>query len=147
LVQAPVRFAALTAGASTAEPLEAQRQEWFIQGTQQMAFALPSQRISGRARIIAPSGGTVIALDPDIPARNQRLSFTADGSGLHWLMDSREFARGSQAQWLPWPGKHIVQLADSRGRVLDEIRLEVRGAAVRVSAQGARSGGRPPSPY
>jgi penicillin-binding protein 1C len=147
LVQVPVRFAALAAGPATAEPLEAQRPEWFLQGTQQVAFAPPAQPQSGRARITAPSSGTVIALDPDIPAHNQRLGFSAVGSGLHWLMDAHEFARGSQAQWLPWPGKHVVQLADSTGTVLDEIRLEVRGAAVRVSAQGARSGGRPPAPY
>ena len=46
-------------------------------------------------------------------------------------MDGREFARGPRAQWLPWPGRHVVQLAGAQGQVLDEIRIEVRGAGVR----------------
>ena len=46
-------------------------------------------------------------------------------------MDGKEFARGTEAQWLPWPGRHVVQLADAGGKVLDEVRLEVRGAGVR----------------
>ena len=47
------------------------------------------------------------------------------------------FARGPQAQWLPWPGRHVVQLLDANGKVLDEIRLEVRGAGVREAKAGA----------
>jgi penicillin-binding protein 1C len=48
-------------------------------------------------------------------------------------MDGKPFAKGANAQWLPWPGRHVVQLTDARGTVLDEIRLEVRGAGVRDS--------------
>jgi hypothetical protein len=54
-------------------------------------------------------------------------------------MDGKEFARGPQAQWLPWPGRHVVQLVDAGGKVADEIKFEVRGAGVReASARGAR---------
>ena len=84
-------------------------------------------------RITEPSTGTIVALDPDIPPRNQRLRFAAEGEQLRWLMDGKEFAKGRDAKWMPWPGKHVVQIADGRGRVLDEIRLEVRGAGVRAS--------------
>ena len=45
-------------------------------------------------------------------------------------MDGKEFARGASAQWLPWPGRHVVQLVDARGAVADEIKLEVRGAGI-----------------
>ena len=83
-------------------------------------------------RITEPSSGTIVALDPDIPPKNQRLRFAAEGEQLRWLMDGKEFARGREAQWMPWPGKHLVQIADTRGRVLDEIRIEVRGAGVRA---------------
>ena len=38
--------------------------------------------------------------------------------------------QGAQWAWLPWPGRHVVQLTDVRGRVLDEVRIEVRGAGV-----------------
>ncbi|MGH6640407.1 MAG: hypothetical protein ACREBY_17630, partial [Polaromonas sp.] len=60
-----------------------------------------------------------------------RLSFSAEGRGLRWLMDGKEFARGGEAQWLPWPGRHVVQLLDASGKVADEIRIEVRGAGVK----------------
>ena len=86
---------------------------------------------AGAPRITAPASGTIIALDPDIPPRHQRLNFSAEGRGLRWLMDGKEFARGAQAQWLPWPGRHRVQLVDASGKPVDEIRLEVRGAGVR----------------
>ncbi len=133
------------------DQIEAPRSEWFVQGTEQPLFAIDSRAESAypasatdlkglknsvlpgvRApRITAPASGTIIALDPDIAPRHQRLHLSAEGQGLRWRMDGREFARGTQAQWLPWPGRHVVQLVDASGRVADEIRLEVRGAGVR----------------
>ena len=113
-------------------PLEAARSEWFLAGTQQARVALDAAPAAELApRITAPANGTIVALDPDIPPQRQRLTFTAQGSDVRWLMDGREIARGPQAQWLPWPGRHQVQLADAGGKVLDEIRIEVRGAGVK----------------
>jgi penicillin-binding protein 1C len=146
VVQMPVQFAAPDTKAHTAPPLEAARTEWFIQGTQQPTFAINSvasyaelTRASGTkgssepdkqaARITAPTTGTIIALDPDIPPKHQRVSLVAEGANLRWLMDGKPFAKGTSAQWLPWPGRHVVQIADARGAVLDEV-LEVRGAGV-----------------
>ena len=83
------------------------------------------------ARITAPTTGTITALDPDIPPRNQRVSFQAQGSNLHWLLDGKAFAKGTSAQWLPWPGRHVLQITNAKGQVLDEVRLEVRGAGVK----------------
>ncbi len=115
---------------------EAPRLEWFINGTQQSAFGLGAEPSSARAntgpaaRITAPAHGSIIALDPDIPPKHQRLSFTAEGKDLRWQMDGKPFAQGSSAQWLPWPGRHNVKLVNAKGETLDEIRLEVRGAGV-----------------
>lgn len=132
--------------------LEAARSEWFIKGTEQKLFAANSSAGSAPSdrslRITAPATGTILALDPDIPPNRQRLSFSAEGQGLgskpgaaspRWLMDGREFGRGAQAQWLPWPGRHRVQLVDARGKVFDEIRMEVRGAGVREAKAAAPS--------
>jgi penicillin-binding protein 1C len=86
------------------------------------------------ARITGPASGTIIALDPDIPPARQRLQFTATGDGaLLWRMDGKPLGRGPRVAWLPWPGRHVVQLTNPEGRVLDEIRLEVRGAGVLVA--------------
>ena len=152
LVQAPVQFAA--AGASSgAAPVEAARSEWFLQGTEQAVFAANSGALDARRanaagrqrlkngqseaaiapRITAPTSGTIIALDPDIPPTHQRLTFSAEGRSLRWLMNGKEFGRGNEVQWLPWPGRHLVQLQGASGKVADEIRLEVRGAGVKPS--------------
>ena len=89
------------------------------------------------ARIVSPASGTVVALDPDIPPTRQRLQFVAAGApaaGLRWRIDGKPLGRGGEVAWLPWPGRHAVQLSDAQGTVLDEIRLEVRGAGVKVRA-------------
>ncbi len=39
------------------------------------------------------------------------------------MMDGKPLAKGDKTQWLPWPGRHVVQLVDSKGVKLDEIRL------------------------
>ncbi|VTU35352.1 penicillin-binding protein 1C [Variovorax sp. PBL-E5] len=123
LVQTHVRFG---------NELEAARSEWFVAGTQQALFTLPpaASAADSAARITAPSDGTIIALDPDIPPEHQRVRFEAEGRGLRWRMDGRPFARGASAQWLPWPGRHVVELLDADGQVADRVRLEVRGAGV-----------------
>ena len=133
--------------------LEAKRSEWFIKGTEQSLFAINSGSASPRidwatghtyklkgasedqviARIVSPTSGTIIALDPDIPPKAQRITFKAEGHNLRWRIDGKAFARGLQAQWLPWPGRHVVQLVDSNGKVQDEIKIEVRGAGIKAA--------------
>lgn len=158
LVQSQTRF-----GNQGGTPLEASRNEWFLKGTEQTVFAMNSGAAGARPeraaaknglkkpatepdappRITAPASGTIIALDPDIPPKHQRVSFSAEGRGTRWLMDGKEFARGPQAQWMPWPGRHVVQLVDAGGKVADEIRLEVRGAGVReASVRGGATAAR-----
>jgi penicillin-binding protein 1C len=158
VVQQRVQFAGAAntdKAANSLAPLEASRLEWFVQGTQQPQFAMNSiaayavstastglngaeNAAGNEARITAPTSGTIVALDPDIPPKNQRLSLRAEGSNLHWRMDGKPFAKGPTAQWLPWPGKHVVQITDATGRVLDEVRIEVRGAGVRTAQERAR---------
>ncbi|MEO8857138.1 MAG: penicillin-binding transpeptidase domain-containing protein, partial [Burkholderiaceae bacterium] len=146
LVRAKVEFSAAT---GRGLPVEAARNEWFLQGTEQARIVLDTDadpdanrapnRMAGdgasraaagvAARIVAPAHGTIIALDPDIPPLRQRVQFVAQGRDLHWMLDGKFLARGAQVPWFPWPGRHSVQLADARGKVLDEVRIEVRGAA------------------
>ena len=85
-------------------------------------------------KITSPSTGTIIALDPDIPPKAQRVNFKAEGRDLRWLMNGKPFARGPQVAWLPWPGRHVVQLVGSSGKVLDEVKIEVRGAGVKAAS-------------
>ena len=138
-----------------ARQLEAGRGEWFLRGTGQDLIALHGPASPGKARlgakapdqaparITSPSPGTIVALDPDIPPANQRVRFTQEGSAGRWLMDGKEFGRGAQVAWLPWPGKHLVQLVNGKGALLDEVRIEVRGAGVRLAQYQTRPAAQP----
>ncbi len=136
------------ANTPSAQSLEAARSEWFIAGTQQSTFAMDTGAAraiptstggrnslntgaAGSARITAPTHGTIIALDPDIPPQAQRLTLQAEGNNLRWLVDGKPFAKGNTALWPIWPGRHLLQIADAKGHVLDEVRFEVRGAGVK----------------
>ncbi|MDP9892884.1 penicillin-binding protein 1C [Variovorax boronicumulans] len=128
LVEARVEFGPAADG----NAIEAARSEWFLQGTEQPLFALDTGMATDAfaARITAPSDGTIIALDPDIPPLRQRVRFESEGRGEQWRIDGKPFARGNSAQWLPWPGRHVIELVDASGKVVDQRRLEVRGAGV-----------------
>ncbi|MDD0815606.1 penicillin-binding protein 1C [Curvibacter sp. HBC28] len=151
LVSTEVRFALPERAQAAGQWPEAPRREWFLQGTEQTRFAVtePAAQVEGRlsARIAEPAEGTVLALDPDIPPQHQRVLFRASSwpagsargsaaarasAGLQWRLDGRAVARGGEWRWLPWPGRHRVQLSDARGQLLHEITLEVRGAGVRA---------------
>ena len=89
-------------------------------------------------RIAAPTPGTIVAIDPDIPPTHQRLQFVAAPvpaqAALRWQLDGKTIGQGAQLAWLPWPGRHVLQLQDAQGKLLDEVRFEVRGAGVRAAA-------------
>jgi penicillin-binding protein 1C len=159
LVQQSVDFS--SASRQSAQGLEALRQEWFLSGTEQTQFAVASRvainnvaltagyanangikdlkngEYAGVAQIVSPSAGTIIALDPDIPPRHQRLHFKAQGDAAQWLLNGKRINATRPAdrslQWLPMPGRHVLQLADAKGRVLDEVKFEVRGASYKVA--------------
>jgi Penicillin-Binding Protein C-terminus Family. len=81
-------------------------------------------------RITAPTDGTVLALDPDIPPQHQRVELTASTADARWQVDGRPLGRGARLPWFPLPGRHQIALVDARGALLDSIMLEVRGAGL-----------------
>lgn len=112
--------------------LEAPRDEYFLPATVITRVEPVSPAPSSRSRIVSPARNTVIALDPDMPAENQRLLLRAShasparGEPL-WRIGSEVIAQGVQAYWHPVPGRHRLVLQDTAGRVLDEIPVQVRG--------------------
>ena len=142
--RAPKPPPGVVAGRVDFDGLEAARSEWFLEGTQQTRFAMNSiatQAVNTWAtgpndaavRIAAPTTGTIIALDPDIPPNRQRLSLEStqpQSRTLRWQVDGKTAATGGSAQWPLWPGRHVIRLLDAKGKVLDEVKLEVRGAGV-----------------
>jgi penicillin-binding protein 1C len=110
-----------------------------VPGTQQAQRAAldaaATLRCRRRRASLPPRNGTIVALDPDIPP-------AAPAPDLHRTTAAMcagsstagKLPAGPQAQvaWLPWPGRHELRLADAGGAVLDEIRVEVRGAGVKA---------------
>jgi penicillin-binding protein 1C len=108
--------------------VEAERDELFLAGTAMSSIARkPQARME--TRIMYPSDGQIIAVDPDIPEAAQRVRFTAEGHAedQHWRLNERpvdgEF-------WQPLAGRWRLTVHDGNGRELDAIRFEVRGNAV-----------------
>jgi penicillin-binding protein 1C len=142
--------------------LEAPYQEWFIKGTEQALFtlkrfelqALPASASStnpalhtikrasegaqttvrAHAKIVTPTNGTILALDPDIPSSAQQVALKAEQFGpqhpLRWTINGNTLADGDSTTWKPWPGLHEIALLDASGITLDRIKVEVRGAVV-----------------
>ncbi|SPA47414.1 penicillin-binding protein 1C [Cupriavidus taiwanensis] len=125
--------------------LEPARDEVFLAGTavRHVSVAAPAAR-PGAPMIATPADGTVFALDPDMPPAAQRVWFHAQGvagqsaRAVSWRMDGKPLGRGGEVAWLPWPGRHQVELLDAAGKVVDRIGIEVRGASVRAPAPAAR---------
>jgi penicillin-binding protein 1C len=119
VVAAPVRFE---------PPIEPARTEWFVAGTETALVQLAGPR--GRPSIAAPPDGVIVALDPDIPAGNQRLVFDAEGVyGLpaEWVLDGEPIGpAGEPVRWAPVPGRHRLALR-AGGRELDAVAFRVRG--------------------
>ena len=118
--------------------LEAPREEWFLPGTEDVRIrpgtsaktATSDQRHTGA--IVMPIDGTLIAIDPDIPAGRQTVPFRAEGEPrqIAWRINGRTVGRGGAIDWPVWPGRHLVELVDAGGSVVDSIHFDVRGASV-----------------
>ncbi|MGS0743635.1 penicillin-binding protein 1C [Glaciimonas sp. GG7] len=117
--------------------IEAPRREVFLAGTQQsLLTTAQSDQISLAIRY--PTPGMLIALDPDIPPDRQRVRFAADGvTDGAWRLDGKILRQPgkSRAQkmafdWMPWPGRHTLELLDRNNAIVDQVQFEVRGAVV-----------------
>jgi penicillin-binding protein 1C len=104
------------------------RKEWFLRGTE--SAVVSAAAVHARSRISYPAAGTVIALDPDIPAVSQKVFFEAEPGGrdLVWLLDGEPAGSAdSLLLWSPLKGRHRLTLVDRAERILDSVEFEVRG--------------------
>lgn len=130
------------------DDIEPTRDEWFVRGTQMERIALtstaaasarPTRAEARVAKIGAPTDGTIFALDPDIPPARQRVWFERTGGGrLTWRLDGKAFGHDARAAWLPWPGRHVLELVDARGNTVDKVGFEVRGAFAKSAGPASK---------
>ena len=112
------------------------RRECFIEGTE--TPVVQETAASVRIKIAYPASGTVIALDPDIPAAQQRLFLEAEprDDRLRWVLDGEVLgSAGSLALWIPKVGPHTLALRDKTGRVLDSVVFQVRGRVNQLASK------------
>lgn len=105
---------------------EPAREEWFLAGTE---LAQVEYVAASLPRISYPVNETLVAMDPDIPARRQTLRLRAEaaGEGSSWWLDGRYLGPARDRAWIPVPGRHRLELRDARGNRLDAVLFTVRG--------------------
>jgi penicillin-binding protein 1C len=112
--------------------VEPARREWFSEGTEPAAAA-DRATMTAPTRILAPVAGTILALDPDIPAGRQRVPFEARDArpGERWLLDGAVLGDAADfILWPPAPGRHRLSVVARDGRILDTVIFVVRGMSV-----------------
>ena len=110
--------------------IESPRTEWFLAGTETAEIRLVANSTDQQvhARILYPTNGTIIAMDPDIPVNHQRMQLNARGSAqVVWAMDGNPIGDGTDIGWTPTGGRHRLVLSDAQGNELDAVSFEVRG--------------------
>ncbi len=107
--------------------LERVGDEWFVAGTAPGSGAPAAPTTA--PRILAPTDGTIIALDPEIGAARQRLALeAADARDLRWQVDGQDLGDAERmVLWPPTRGRHRVALVDATGTVAATAGLDVRG--------------------
>ncbi len=133
-------------------PIEPPRREVFLAGSERAVIQLAAFTSGGTAgsagrsvtgnpgasslqtRIASPVPGSIIALDPDIPPKNQRMQFAATAYGKgRWELDGKTIGTAhGPLSWFPMPGAHTLKLVSEAGEVLDQAKFEVRGASLKT---------------
>lgn len=133
VVRLPITFeAAGTADPASPAVVDVARQEVFLAGTEQSVWSLGQGRAGqGAERAIqSPPPGAIFALDPDMPPQVQRIHLRTSRRGAQWWLNGKLLGAATLTQWRPWPGRHVLSLRQ-QGKVIDEVRFEVRGAGVK----------------
>ena len=132
--------------------IEPPRREVFLAGSERAVIQLAAFTSGGTAgsagrsvtgnpgasslqtRIVSPVPGSIIALDPDIPPKNQRMQFAATAYGKgRWELDGKTIGTAhGPLSWFPMPGAHTLKLVSEAGEVLDQAKFEVRGASLKT---------------
>jgi len=110
--------------------VEADRREWYLGGTAPRAHSVAAVPASVRPGIESPANGMIIAIDPDIPAENQKVLIAVKGARPSMRLRLNDELLGSPASeilWEPRAGAYYLTLEDQQGTELDRILFTVRG--------------------
>lgn len=109
--------------------IEPSRLEFFINGTQIKNIQLAASK---PVKIISPTSGTYIALDPDIPLEKQKLLLSAQGgfnNNYSWFVNDLFIGNGEKILWLPSAGEHVIKLKIN-DKDADLVKIYVKGLLI-----------------
>jgi len=107
--------------------VEPDRLEYFVAGRERGLIEAIGN--TGVARIESPQQGALLALDPDMDPRHQRVAIRVRGAraGLQLRLDGALLGEaGELLLWKPTTGRHELLLEEPSGRALDAVRFSVR---------------------
>jgi penicillin-binding protein 1C len=108
--------------------VEPSRNEWFMSNVVLPEVAATTAR-GDIVHIESPSNGVIIAVDPDIPAANQRMPIIVRGATTDMIIKLDDKVLGSatrQLLWSPRPGAYHLSVEDSQHQVIDRVLFTVR---------------------
>jgi penicillin-binding protein 1C len=121
--------------------IEAGRDEFFIRGTEPAAsgnnarIAIAAREATSQgARIVSPTDGAIIAIDPDIPTANQRIALKSGDTAQAncWEINGERLGCSEKTiAWSPSDSAHeknTIRLLDAKGEERDRVTLYVRSA-------------------
>ena len=107
--------------------VESERGEYFLNPVDSAGGHV---QVAGEiARIANPANGMVIAIDPDIPLRLQRVPLAARGADERMVLRLNGAVLGpasDNVMWAPARGSYVLALEDASGHTLDSARFIVR---------------------
>ncbi len=86
------------------------------------------------AKIIYPLNGSYMALDPEIPSKNQKVFINIENPSqqIKILINNKEIGTAEKYfLWKPTVGKHTLKLIDSNKNTIDEIQFEIKGLKIK----------------
>ena len=108
--------------------VEPPREDLFLAGTEPLA-SVKANTVYEEARIVYPQEGTLITIDPDIPASLQRVGLRCEPGGkpFRWMINGSDAdSDGPLLLWEPRPGTYTVSIVDQKGKVIDSVGFIVR---------------------
>jgi penicillin-binding protein 1C len=108
---------------------EPSRDELFLVGTQMSEVKLAQALVSNaplQGHIVQPLNGAIYSMDPDIPLSRQVLMLKQQAGSGRWEMDGKLLSAKPRQAWKLEPGRHRLVLRGNTGKLLDEVRFEVR---------------------
>ncbi|MGL4230384.1 MAG: penicillin-binding protein 1C [Casimicrobium sp.] len=120
--------------------IEAGRDEYFVRGTEPASTISNNTRIaiaareatSQGARIVSPTDGAIIAIDPDIPAAHQRIALKSGDTAQANCWEVNGERLGCSEKTIAWSPnessseKNTIRLLDVNGEERDRVTLYVR---------------------